>query len=897
MDLTNVTKIFYNTPLIGSNTKVNGDNPIGVSIPTQTAGTLSILHTINQGSEIRISFSTVPSYLIDILRSTFEEGSLHNYDNNQYITTNYGETIDTQPLGQFGFISTFTVEVTLIVYSYLLAKTTVKLPYPSNGTSFISAQTIANKTGVQYNGFDFQIPVTKDNADTTFSFSLESEITQRLHEFQRVVDFNNQTVVTRAIGYTKPVIGEVSPIQISGSPPNQYKNAVVTWANNTLDPFRNDPTYMKPTPVVVYLIEGDLDVTKPPDSITSFKDNTGKTIESVGLNNPVNPKDGLNLESQAGTWYQACRVLHLVFDNGGQTKEVRITKKVDGVTEYVESFKYGFMFSAFRLASVGGLPQQYWLPIEYTKTTYFYEPVSRDFQEIKYQDRSGVWRTTIIDPTLKSLLQESNVSYLTRTETSGFKYMRFQQESFSNTAWDISKDSSIAGTIFWGKRLTGGINGGTGGNSTGEYNFCKDMLNLFLFRKVPIIGKTQYHLVESESVYNDTFVNTQKAIAANIEKVAWASLSEDLKIRTSPDSEGFVGIAKPDPDSYKEYLVISEKTEQIALAWLPNPLSIAYDTSQQTRGTTVPQIPTRSLPKTYYPDAAAYVVGENITNTVERKVIPNRNTTTKHSEVLQYNNRYKLPNGASINGGFTVVVGGTAGAINSNDRIDKYVEYNSNTAARGDDFQETASITTFSEVEGRPPLATVKRTQAVQNDIQKDPFFKTDVEYYYTSILDSAFPTEDGAGSFNLLEVKQSNMIGTKAAIDFKVKMENALNTKELTVDLGYYRPEYIVGNLTTVPSVLGQWLIRKVEHTFEFSGAFLVAKPTKLTLGKWYDIVSQITNSNFTKQDPTTLPYNPSKYNVVGTQYPLEFNKLQNMPSLLGDRGGKQPTLPYIEF
>lgn len=895
MDLTNVTKIFYNTPLIGNTTKVSGDNPLGVDLPTQTAGTLSILHTINQGSEIRISFSTVPSYLIDILRSTFEEGSLHNYDNNQYITTNYGETIDTQPLGQFGFISTFTVEVTLIVYSYLLAKTSVKLPYPSNGTSFISAQTIANKAGVQYNGFDFQIPVTKDNADTTFSFSLESEITERLHEFQKVVDFNNQTVVTRAIGYTKPVIGEVSPIQISGSPPNQYKNAVVTWANNTLDPFRNDPTYMKPVPVVVYLVEGDLNVTEPPDSITSFKDNTGQTILSVGLNNPTNPKDTINLAEQSGTWYQATRVLHLVFDNGGQTKEVRITKKVDGVTEYVESYKYGFMFSAFRLASVGGSPSNYWLPIEYTKTTYFYEPVSRDFENIQYQDRSGVWRTTIIDPTLKELLQKSNVSYLTRTETTGYKYMRFQQESFSNTAWDIVNDNSIAGTIFWGKRLTGGINGGTGGNSTGEFNFCKDMLNLFLFRRVPIIGKTQYYLVESESVYNDTFVNTQKAIAANIEKVAWASLSEDLKIKTSPDSEGMVGIAKPDPDSYKEYLVISEKTETIALAWLQNPLSILYDGSKQRKGITIPQVPTKSLPTTYYPDAPSYVIGENIINTVERKVIPNRNTTTKHSEVLQFNDKYKLPNGIIGAGNAFTVTAGTP--INSSDRTDKYVEYNSNIATRGENFQESASITTFSEVEGRPPLATVKRTQALQNDIQKDPFFKTDVEYYYTSILDSAFPTEDGAGSFNMIEIKQSNIAGTKAAIDFKVKMENALNTKELTVDLGYYRPEYIVGNLTTVPSVLGQWLIKKVEHSFEFSGAFLVAKPTKLTLGKWYDIVSQISNSNFTKQDPTVLPYNPSKYKVVGSQYPLEFNKLANTPSLTGDRGGKQPTLPYIEF
>ena len=886
MDLANVTKIFINTPLI-NNISITGVNPIGVNIPTKVEGSLSIAHTLNQGSEIRLSFTTVPSYRINSLQITFKEGSLHNYDNNQYITTNYSETITTQSLQQFGIISTYTVEVVLIVYSFLKAQLSVRLPFPSTGSPFISVQTIAAKTAVVYNGFDFHIPITRDNADSFYNFSLKQEIDSRSHEFEQFINYENNKIVTKPLQYSPPIIGTISPIQVSGSPPIQYKNAIITWVNNSLSPFRNDPTYLKPTPVVIYLVEGDLDVTRPPDNITGFKDQKGQTILSTGLSNPTDPKT-TPLDEQSGNWYQATRVLHLVFDSGGQTKEVRITKKVDGVTEYVESYKYGFMFSTYSFASRGGSPSDYWVLIEYKKTLHQYTSVDRSFTDIKYQDRTGKWQSTIISPTLKSLLQASNVFYLTSTTTTGWRYFRFQTEQ--QGGWDIAKDTSVAGSIFWGKRLESGISGGTGGNSTAQYNYCQDMLQLYLFRKIPIYGKTQYYLVESESIYNDTFINTNKEVNANIEKVAWASLPEDLRIKTSPDSEGFVGIAKPDPDSYKEYMVISEKTEEIALGWRTNPLAKLYDSAKQTLSDKTPTVKANDIPTTYLPSLAPYVVGENTISTIERKVIPNRNTTSKYGDVLQENNRYKLPPNSDL--GLNTHTYGTTG---NTSRIDRYIEYNKTNTNRGEYLNEQAQITSFAEFEGRPPLATVKRTAALQSDIQQDPFYKRDKEHYYTSILDSEFPIEDSTASFSMLEIKQSELDRTRSALDFKLKLDNANSTQELTVNLGYYRPEYKIGSLTSLQEYDGQWLIRKVEHSFDFSGDFLVNKPTRLTLGKWHFIQSQITTSNFTKQPPDKLPYNPSKYNVVGGSYPLEFNKLPNTPSLTGDRGNEQPSLVEI--
>ena len=146
-----------------------------------------------------------------------------------------------------------------------------------------------------------------------------------------------------------------------------------------------------------------------------------------------------------------------------------------------------------------------------------------------------------------------------------------------------------------------------------------------------------------------------------------------------------------------------------------------------------------------------------------------------------------------------------------------------------------------------------------------------------------------------MLEIKQSDLTGTQRALDFRMQLENANSTQELTVDLGYYRPEYKIGSLTSLPQYDGQWLIRKVEHSFDFSGDFLVNKPTRLTLGKWHFVRSQITTSNFTKQSPDTLPHNPSRYNVVGGSYTLEFNKLPDTHSLTGDRGNEQPSLRDI--
>ena len=891
MDLRNVTRIFVNTPVVNGRKLTTGVLPVGV--PTQVEGSLTITHTINEGSEIRLSFTTVPSYRISQLRATFKEGSLHNYDSNQYIVTNYGETTDTQPLKQFGVVTTYTVEVVLLVYSFLKAQIAVRLPFPSTGSPFIAARDIATKAGVGYSGFDFQIPVTRDNADTFFNFTLRDEIESRAFEYQHFIFYGYNQVKTQPIQTTRPITGVISPVQISGSPPVQYKNAVVTWANNTLDPFRNDPDYLKPTPQIIYLVEGDLAVTQPPDNITSFRDQKGAFIASVGLNNPVSPKT-TPLDNQTGTWYQATRALHLVFDNGGQTKEVRITKKVDGVTEYVESYKYGFMFTALKFATTGGSPSEYWLPIEYKKTVYNYEKVDRDFDAIKYQDRKGVWRSTVLAPELKTLLQASRVGYLVSTTTTGYKYLRFQTEA--QGGWDITKDTSIAGSIFWYKRVQGGINGGTGGNNTAQANYCQDMLQLYLFRKVPINGKTQYYLVESESVYNDTFVGTNKEINANIEKVAWSALPESLRNTTTPDSEGFVGIARPDPDSYKEYLVLSERTEEIALAWRTNPLAKLYDPANQTVGDKQPTVKPNALPSTYLPSLEPYVIGENTIATVERKVIPNRNTTDNHNNILQENDKYKLPPALTFGTDFGTYIN-NIGNSKLTDRIDKYVEYTTTNSSRGISFDEQAALTTFAEYEGRPPLATVQRTQALQSDIQDDPFYKKDKEYYYTALLDSDYPTDDSTASFALLESKQSDIAGTKRALDFRLQLENAQSTQELTVDLGYYRPEYKVGSLTTIAEYDGQWLIRKVEHGFDFSGAFMTNKPTRLTLGYWYFVQSQITTSNFTKQPPTALPYNPSRYNVVGGRYPLDFEKLPNVPSVTGSRGNEQPSLAFVDF
>ena len=77
---------------------------------------------------------------------------------------------------------------------------------------------------------------------------------------------------------------------------------------------------------------------------------------------------------------------------------------------------------------------------------------------------------------------------------------------------------------------------------------------------------------------------------------------------------------------YKEYLVLSEKSENISLAWQTHPLSIKYDDTQ-TLGNKEPTIPNGSLPKTYLPSMSAYVVGESTNSYVDRKIIPTKTNT------------------------------------------------------------------------------------------------------------------------------------------------------------------------------------------------------------------------------------------------------------------------------
>ena len=882
MDLKNATHVLYETPVFLNTHRVNTGMPInGISIEEKTGGSLTILHVVNQGTEIRISYTTVPSYKINILRQTFNEGSVHNYDNNQFIVTNYGETIDTRTLGHFGVLTAYTVEVTLLAYSYLLAKTSVKLTYPTNGTAYIPVQLIASTAGISYNGFDFHIPVVQDSANTYFNYSLDSEIQTRLFEFQHVVEYNYGQVKTRPVGNAPIVNGQVSPIQISGSPPQQYSNAVINWAITTLDPFRNDPLYMISQPVITILPEGDFDVTVPPSNISGFTDESGAYIGSVGLNDPTSST------ATAGTWFEATKALHMVFDNGGVTKELKLTKKVNGAISTIQTWKYGFMFTAYGLAQQGGSPSNYWRCIEYTLQTYNYSSASTTFGDVQYQDRTGQWNNAIVSPQLRSLINNSKVGYLVSINTTGYKYLRFQNETF-NGSWNVAKDQSVAGSIYWGRRATSGISL-TSGSTTAENNFVNRMLNTYLFRSVPIFGSTQYHLVAADSLYNDLYGNVPKAVVTTIDKVPWSSLPLNLQNSTTPDAEGYVGIARPDPNSAKEFLVLGEATENITLAWQTNPLSIQYS-GDQISGTSQPTIPNGSLPKTFMAGLKPYVVGESTSSKVTRQIIPTKSTTSNSQYVrLSLQQRFQLPPEA-------VDINDTSTSIVSTDRVEKYIEYTTNKTASGANFTQVAGLTTFSELEGRPPSATIQRTQVIQQDIQIDPWYRKDTQYYYTCLLNSNYPTDNGTATFNLLQINQADIAGTKKAIDFKVAFDNALNTKELTVDLGYYRPEYQVGNITSVLGADGIWLIKRVEHGFDFSGKFLIAKPTKITLGRWYDINSQITTSNFTQQNMSQLNYRPNNYQVLGTAYAGDFNRTFDI-SISGDRGQEQPQLSVGGF
>lgn len=872
MDVKNTSKSLYKAPTISGSINIDSPFPFNFSLPF-SEGNMQVNYKINENPEVRLSFQYISPSDIDNIRKRFEEGSIHSIFGIQYIVVNYSETSDITTFTGLGTLSIFTVDVTFNSYAWLKASTNVELTYPT--TSYISAKQIADKANVGYSGFPFNIYVTQDNINQTFEFTLLNEIKDRLKEFQHIMEVNSQGITTRGLITIPMVKGQISPFQLSCSIPTQYNKAKITWNNNTIDPFKNDPSYLSQDPNIEYIQEGDLDIETAP--INFFHDTEGKFIDVVSIANPENPANsGVPLKIQ-DSWYNAGRALHLVFDNNGITKQVKITKKVNGSIEWVETYRYGFVFTAYNLARYGGTPQQYWRLIDYTRTNYIYKEANQLYNKVVYKDKSGVYRQAVISPELLLLLSKSKVKYLVRTETYGQKYIRFQQESFNPTSYDIEKDTGCPASIFYGKRV---YYSNEFSSTFGQdaILFFTRMFNLYAFRVIETFGATDYHLVSSESIYKDA----KKSLNLSTEKVAFSSLPINLQNVTQPDSNGEVELARPDPNAYHEYIVLSETSQDISLAWIEHPLSIPYNNTATKIETDTPNSPLNSAPTQYNPNLQPYVVGQNTYSSTERKVIPNFNTTGSYAKAYQQNNSYKFINYPQP------TYNTDSDKLND---IDLYVEYRKNKTLDGINFSYQTELVEFSEVEGRPPSAEVLRENSfIQDPKSTDPFYKKDKEYYYTSILNSNFPVDVYNTTINMLEIPQTDLARTKLACDFLNRMENAINTKEMSVDVGFYRPEYSVGSITTLPYYNGLWLIKQVTHTFKFNGKFLSAEPTKLVMGQWFSIVSDISNSNFSNTRPSNLPPEEDDYRILGTQNPLEFNPPSTFPSIIGERGNAQP-------
>ena len=875
MDLANCSKVIYSLPAI------NGSNAYGGSLPSPytnveiisntnspSKGTLEISHRLNEATQIRISFEAILKNNISTVRTTFIEGSIHTYEGVSYIVVNYGESSDITQSGTLT-LSTFSAEVSLIDYVFSKSQSSVILPYPT--TSYISASEISTAADVPYSGFDFHIYLTRDNPNQTFSFSLYEEVYNRLKDYQKVIYTQGSSLAVRSPANTTPVRGIIAPVQVSGSPSTVYKSINVNWNKNLISPFTNNQNQQLANPPVVYIQEGDNDLTTAP--ISALYDDKGNLIGSYSSNNPTLPSENNKLATQS-TWWNLARALHLVFDNNGITKQVRITKKVNGSIEWIETYKYGFMFTVRDFA---GSVQNSWKLIEYSRTVYKYEEVNQQFETIKYKDSAGVWRETIVDPALQELLSQSTVKYLVGTETTGYKFIRFVQETFNPNSWDVVKDAGCPGTIFYGARLFGAVAGYR--NSGDNNSYFRRMYNLYLFRQVPIYGKTTYHLVSADSLYKDA----KKSLAVSIEKIPYSALPINLQNQTTPDADGFVGIAKPDPNSYKEYLVISETTENMALAWQSNPSSIKYNNSQSYTELEEPAAKLLTFPDKYNPNLNPYIVGENTISSVERRVIPNNNTTSVAEQAFIANNSTKY-SGFSENAN-------ASSTANLKNNTDIYVEYSKNKNYNGNEFVNQAELTQFSEVEGRPATATVARDFVLEPSTEENPWDANQI-YKYNGTINSSYYTTDTDAVISLLEIPETDLASSKLACDFQLQMDNAINTKEMSVDIGFYRPEYLVGDITTIPYSEGKWLIKSVTHSFTFNGKFLTANPTKLTLGRWYTIQSTLTPTNFSSTVPTDASGSSVTYDVLGSQYPLEFSPQLGTPNRVGERGSEQPII-----
>lgn len=290
------------------------------------------------------------------------------------------------------------------------------------------------------------------------------------------------------------------------------------------------------------------------------------------------------------------------FDESGPKKMRKVAKRVNGQLDSETITTYGFAYTTrnvqyadvFNNEAViyDAEPANFWQPIEYKQTQYFYEQAgSSTFTVTVRPPGSGEDRAPVrflVHPDYTRFAQpsmvgsgvsfRSNAEYLVRQVTTGWKLVRFVKEPNANGdfAFDFESDDP------W--------------------------YPLFNFIRIPFYSETLYALRSSRREFGEDV-----AIPFRIEWTDYKSLSPSMKMAFASQDisdEGKVAILYPDPNYVEPMFIESESTMTSSFDWRWDPDG-EIDPDNFVPGTS------RVAP------APRFTTGEESFTSVRRKIVSN----------------------------------------------------------------------------------------------------------------------------------------------------------------------------------------------------------------------------------------------------------------------------------
>lgn len=401
------------------------------------------------------------------------------------------------------------------------------------GSTKVTIEQLAAKAAVPYKGPSFSITVDPKatDAELTLSSAIEAKA----------------AVLGCYISYTKGV--ELKPLDngatwnfssyevindgsntVKGA--QAYNEAIATLSEDAADEDAEDTTgRKKPTkkePKTEVIVEEDENVGSPPEGSIVLK-----TVDSNSI------------------------------DGSGKKKTRKTTTQVDGTTVKERVEIYGWRYTARDIYRGDGVllgdPAEFWGLIELQETTYTYETPPGLTLLVKAQyDPSNSFSVVglVVHPDYEQLVQGGafgtslsftpKAKYLTKVETTGWRYCRLEKETDALETIDLVDEPT--------------------------------RLRLYEFKKIPKVGKTQYLLQSNRKANNSSEEN--QSIPFSVEWKKYDELPSYIKNKVNlsqitPDAT--VGILTPDLNYVEPLSILKEIEERSSFAWAPDPDSDPED--------------------------------------------------------------------------------------------------------------------------------------------------------------------------------------------------------------------------------------------------------------------------------------------------------------------------------